>query len=103
MRISDWSSDVCSSDLADVVDFQEIIQRRFPVARHVDDEDVLHFHVFQWKVVQYAVGRGQERSEECRVGKVCASTCRSRSWPFNKKITTFLLGFSYSLTLIPSL
>src|SRR3546814_5332953 len=52
---------------SDVVDFQEIIQRRFPVARHVDDEDVLHFHVFQWKVAQFAVGRGQEAGKRLRV------------------------------------
>src|SRR3546814_10064954 len=48
LRISDWISDGCSSDL-------------------VDDEDVLHFHVFQWKVAQFAVGRGQEAGKRLRV------------------------------------
>src|SRR3546814_11996264 len=33
MRISDWSSDVCSSDLADLADEPFILLERHPVAR----------------------------------------------------------------------
>src|SRR3546814_15306129 len=30
-------------------------------------------------------GKGRDRSEERRVGKVCVSTCSSRWWRYNKK------------------
>src|SRR3546814_14238301 len=95
MRISDWSSDVCSSDLDEQL-------------RH-DDEDVEKPHVDAELCLRQAGGedrighgehRGPEdadedladdqarriaqheeagiRSEERRVGKECVSTCRSR-------------------------
>src|SRR3546814_6525397 len=69
MRISDWSSDVCSSDLP-LAD-QEIVEHL--VGLLVDDRD--------------PVGRAQRhegvRSEERRVGKECVSTCRSRWSPYH--------------------
>src|SRR3546814_4680869 len=58
MRISDWSSDVCSSDLQPGTEPPAGM-----VGVHVE---FLH--------MQIAV----ERSEERRVGKECVSTCRSR-------------------------
>src|SRR3546814_3694714 len=69
MRISDWSSDVCSSDLpaADIA-------RREPAAflgAHGHDRDV---------APQLDSGI---RSEERRVGKECVSTCRSRWSPYH--------------------
>src|SRR3546814_4683529 len=71
MRISDWSSDVCSSDL-DV----HIIVIPGDV-RGIAARDI--------------VGRGDDRfrlgdvlrSEERRVGKECVSTCRSRWSPYH--------------------
>src|SRR3546814_11044519 len=80
MRISDWSSDVCSSDLAR------------PVGTLI------------FTAIDRAYGRGAKltialfllggstaaiaflpRSEERRVGKECVSTCRSRWSPDHEK------------------
>src|SRR3546814_9898510 len=65
MRISDWSSDVCSSDL--LLGAEEI-QTIFPFRAQVNQL----FH-------QVNTGRSEER----RVGKECVSTCRSRWSPYN--------------------
>src|SRR3546814_17274863 len=103
MRISDWSSDVCSSDLLDgrvADDIDELLvapdvafQRRDvevadqdggPVAllgpaRHTLDEVELLAELG----IERAVGNVSSRSEERRVGKECVSTCRSRWSPYN--------------------
>src|SRR3546814_6065688 len=80
MRISDWSSDVCSSDLLSLIAtaavcgigvafiqaiFPGIIKARFPTS------------------VQVVTGLYSARSEERRVGKECVSTCRSRWSPYH--------------------
>src|SRR3546814_3623258 len=80
MRISDWSSDVCSSDL----------QFRLPLFKH-DDQFVRNravgpcplggAHIAHTKAG--AAGFADDRSEERRVGKECVSTCRSRWSPYN--------------------
>src|SRR3546814_13897105 len=70
MRISDWSSDVCSSDLEDVVDGR--LQPAAGVAQLL-------------AVAVDAEEPGIERSEERRVGKECVSTCRSRWSPYHYK------------------
>src|SRR3546814_5273828 len=80
MRISDWSSDVCSSDLV----LREIIHR-FPWLRHVFADggyagDKLREalrRIGKWTVEIV------KRSEERRVGKECVSTCRSRWSPYH--------------------
>src|SRR3546814_10202118 len=64
MRISDWSSDVCSSDLANAVATVNAIRAALPGFSHLMPADV-EIH----------------RSEERRVGKECVSTCRSRWSP----------------------
>src|SRR3546814_9644516 len=70
MRISDWSSDVCSSDLAG---WPEPVVGSRPLAR-------LRRRGVQMGLRQQGdAGRG--RSEERRVGKECVSTCRSRWSP----------------------
>src|SRR3546814_7940660 len=61
MRISDWSSDVCSSDLRPLPE-----PRSDPIARR-----------------RHPGGRRRGRSEERRVGKECVSTCRSRWSPYH--------------------
>src|SRR3546814_4360535 len=83
MRISDWSSDVCSSDLdrrrnAPGEDGQPGIDRPALAARHRG------IHVIDPQGGQ-AVGlpAGRRRSEERRVGKECVSTCRSRWSPYH--------------------
>src|SRR3546814_2616828 len=84
MRISDWSSDVCSSDLAKAnvaILFLERFLTCFleRLIRRVDEMSEL--------VCRCAVDQGQEhdliRSEERRVGKECVSTCRSRWSPYH--------------------
>src|SRR3546814_10096851 len=72
MRISDWSSDVCSSDLL-VGDFAK--------TREVEDlrvgGETGHDH-FRFVLERQALDFVVVRSEERRVGKECVSTCRSR-------------------------
>src|SRR3546814_2397209 len=63
MRISDWSSDVCSSDLRPRI--PQMRSRRF-AAGPAGSRPVR-----------------RPRSEERRVGKECVSTCRSRWSPYH--------------------
>src|SRR3546814_14980165 len=106
MRISDWSSDVCSSDLGQRIAFCEgrylcIIGQSEYAARHVriefgtieNEAFITAIHPDQVN----AASRGKlrcapisdciaaeyldpvaTRSEEHRVGKQCVGTCRSR-------------------------
>src|SRR3546814_8411390 len=76
MRISDWSSDVCSSDLDQLAwklqrDARVVRVKRN--ARNVQREDVPEAP----DLVTI------NRSEERRVGKECVSTCRSRWSPYH--------------------
>src|SRR3546814_17251746 len=101
MRISDWSSDVCSSDLdrgpscgrrrsharrriPALTDEQRRLQPRLAVTRHAleigfQDGNV---HAVETRLSLIEVDEGivniDESSEERRVGKECVSTCRSR-------------------------
>src|SRR3546814_18249404 len=97
MRISDWSSDVCSSDLfeqlkeiygasystlrealSSLVAEQLVVaegQRGFRVAS-ISAADLLDLTDARVLLEREAVRRA--RSEERRVGKECVSTCRSR-------------------------
>src|SRR3546814_16618565 len=72
MRISDWSSDVCSSDLIGL----HVLQY---VAKTGD-----RFERFRREVV-VAIERTDRRSEARRVGKVCVSTSRSRWSQYHSK------------------
>src|SRR3546814_4359623 len=65
MRISDWSSDVCSSDL----------RGDHRLIRHVGEQRDL--------AATAARSAAPSRSEERRVGKECVSTCRSRWSPYH--------------------
>src|SRR3546814_10301255 len=67
LRISDWSSDVCSSDL--VSQFRRQRYRRQRFAR---------VHLAQRLARRELGTRSVRRSEERRVGLECVSTCRSR-------------------------
>src|SRR3546814_13464728 len=108
MRISDWSSDVCSSDL----------KAGIPLASHstsveslhsavaLETDAMMHVNVTAqvpipdellgrmtkgpgWSVIQPTTNEYQNylesanRSEERRVGKECVSTCRSRGSPYH--------------------
>src|SRR3546814_4108086 len=79
MRISDWSSDVCSSDLIDLLALlHDVFERRRINGRAIG---VRAHHEFPGFVTDRIAARGIERSEERRVGKECVSTCRSRWSP----------------------
>src|SRR3546814_18046707 len=98
MRISDWSSDVCSSDLGVMV---------APVVPMITDHELEHIleaarghgaasagyvllrlpHELkqiwrEWLQLHYPE-RAAHRSEERRVGKEGVSTCRSRWSPYH--------------------
>src|SRR3546814_3234370 len=89
MRISDWSSDVCSSDLILLTVKQNGSQVRLgDVARLELSGETAAFDVryngnaasgIAIKLVSGA--NALDRSEERRVGKECVSTCRSRWSP----------------------
>src|SRR3546814_18289611 len=92
MRISDWSSDVCSSDLAvddqhrrlpalDVVDgIEPLVRFRIVVLRRAVlplVEPEFFGRVIHHAVVEHAVVIDEDRKSVV-VGKECVSTCRSR-------------------------
>src|SRR3546814_1249404 len=92
MRISDWSSDVCSSDLAkgrelldNALKAQSLPYKKLQgsavlaqVIRETGFRKAEDFYI--------ALGAGKlqtGRSEERRVGKECVRTCRSRWSPYH--------------------
>src|SRR3546814_1562111 len=77
MRISDWSSDVCSPDLLRLVLQQRGIEEAGPDVQRVQQL------VGDGGEAPGLVGRHGARSEERRVGKECVSTCRSRWSPYH--------------------
>src|SRR3546814_6055654 len=86
MRISDWSSDVCSSDLTAsffaVLGPQESSISAPPAAAAKPSAfKVSLLFISVVFVIRYSVYYA--RSEERRVGKECVSTCRSRWSPNN--------------------
>src|SRR3546814_4222220 len=84
MRISDWSSDVCSSDLQGRVRFVRSAskaaarRRAEPALSHRQRPDDR-----RQRQVHDRRTHGRQRSEERRVGKECVSTCRSRWSPYH--------------------
>src|SRR3546814_18599114 len=98
MRISDWSSDVCSSDLDRARQDRLAAFAAAQGVAIVATNDVL-YHAPQRRVLQDVLTRirhgcsidtagwrlqaNAERSEERRLGKECVSTCRSRWSPYH--------------------
>src|SRR3546814_1687877 len=99
MRISDWSSDVCSSDLlaamaearlGGTVDLSAV-----RLLCPIDHEDAAHLLVAGTGLTHLGSAEGRDkmhkaaasgdltRSEERRDGKECVSTCRSRWSPYH--------------------
>src|SRR3546814_1202288 len=72
MRISDWSSDVCSSDLRGK---RPALRRGGAGEADVGDAGD--------RARRIQLGEAADRSEERRVGKECVSTCRSRWSPYH--------------------
>src|SRR3546814_21084639 len=100
MRISDWSSDVCSSDLCEIVYDDVRIPKENILGRvgdgHQAAQDRLGagrvFHCMNsigqmWRafdlMAERALPRDVHRSEERRAGKECVSTCRYRWEPYH--------------------
>src|SRR3546814_11285946 len=100
MRMSDWSSDVCSSDLPCHSHFKQRVEdvKRgvfqaggFPVElpaisvseSFVKPTTMLYRNFLAMDTEELL--RSHPRSEERRVGKECVSTCRSRWSPYQYK------------------
>src|SRR3546814_2046327 len=85
MRISDWSSDVCSSDLprGRSAACYRPRRRKAPVAPDTRQRigGAGYFERLGGGVARHRAR--QSRSEERRVGKECVSTCRSRWSPYH--------------------
>src|SRR3546814_17864430 len=79
MRISDWSSDVCSSDL------RHTCRRVKPYGTLEPDSVMPAVSVLSWPGALPRRPLEVERSEERRVGKECVSKCRSRWSPYHYK------------------
>src|SRR3546814_14974577 len=98
MRISDWSSDVCSSDLSKMkmdgampMDHGKMADAEFVKFDQNKDGKISKSEV----PAKHAMtahfgmldadkdGSLSQRSEERRVGKECVSTCRSRWSPYH--------------------
>src|SRR3546814_12484974 len=95
MRISDWSSDVCSSDLMNrqmgidmITTMMEVRENPRPglinalLQLRIDGEPAPDLEILG--NLGLIIGGGFDtttRSEERRVGKECVSTCRSRWSP----------------------
>src|SRR3546814_11913841 len=100
MRISDWSSDVCSSDL--FRSRRVVVKTRLvKLAGKGLGAAAAHLRYIQRDGVTREGQPGELysadhdttddkafRSEERRVGKECVSTCRSRWSPYHKKKQT---------------
>src|SRR3546814_3109752 len=74
MRISDWSSDVCSSDLHG---------GPTPQSEKNGWTQNKALLIYESAVLQLNPATAFKRSEERRVGKECVSTCRSRWSPYH--------------------
>src|SRR3546814_18328935 len=97
MRISDWSSDVCSSDLfmfgpdykAGCPSCSAIADGFDGFAVHLANHDVTLMAVSRAPLAKLQTYRQRLgwtfpwRSEERRVGNECVSTCRSRWSPYH--------------------
>src|SRR3546814_2368287 len=80
LRISDWSSDVCSSDL-ELPPHQPRFRQRALVKVHNHGRRKA---LASWRTMRGSVAKiGGSRSEERRVGKECVSTCRYRWSPYH--------------------
>src|SRR3546814_13825644 len=103
MRISYWSSGVCSSDLAVAGECANSVNceiaRKEPAIsvpngrlwRNMGSTSCLRWYACNHPITDpgtqmpplhdFHAGRSEER----RVGKACVSTCRSRGWLYHKK------------------
>src|SRR3546814_5111843 len=81
LRISDWSSDVCSADLL-VLARREFSEQLSPLEQ-IDFHALARVQSDLGGLGFYNGGAAGGRSEERRVGEECVSTCRSRWSPYH--------------------
>src|SRR3546814_3378527 len=83
--ISDWSSDVCSSDLPEMDGYTATSTiREMPQYEKLPIIAVTAKAMLGDRDKSLASGANDYvRSEERRVGKECVRTCRSRWWPYH--------------------
>src|SRR3546814_7943796 len=79
MRISDWSSDVCSSDLM----YRRPGEYIREGTEDSDQPEYFHIEGSRLYIIDTPNQTLEDRSEERRVGKECVSTCRSRWSPYH--------------------
>src|SRR3546814_17942514 len=94
MRISDWSSDVCSSDLGQADEGEALLRRSLQLDASYPGVPVvtLAFVLSQRgeleeaeRILDDMPSPSNLRSDERRVGKECVSTCSSRWAPSHSK------------------
>src|SRR3546814_12604010 len=95
MRISDWSSDVCSSDLELIAKWMSINGRANMVNTWLNEwneaDNCIHGKLFVADTLRLrhqapnTANVPAVRSEERRVGKECVSTCRYRWSQYHEK------------------
>src|SRR3546814_12375050 len=99
MRISDWSSDVCSSDLDPDGEADSLYRRHDRLGALISESKRIDItfgiRLYRccgtkkfWHIETGGKGvacgtQDANRSEERRVGKECVSTCRSRWSPYH--------------------
>src|SRR3546814_13203989 len=101
MRISDWSSDVCSSDLSEraalaaerakLAEMKPYRKTNSPSTRQAVrrtlrtalNSAIAHQLITFNPASHVELEPGKRRSEERRVGKECVSTCRYRWSPYH--------------------
>src|SRR3546814_8589481 len=83
LRISDWSSDVCSSDLLDIFDHTALDQDIVRIVIKANAHRNIAPCLVRTKMAQTKITDHDGRSDERRVGKECVSTCRSRWSPYH--------------------
>src|SRR3546814_11192285 len=105
MRISDWSSDVCSSDLFNIDQALDNEHAEFPGLEMDFASNARTFENFelfvnavqvqgqlrlecQYNQDMFDTANVRHRSEESRLGKECVSTCRSRRSPQTQQKNT---------------
>src|SRR3546814_15382314 len=105
MRISYWSSDVCSSDLSRATTkispalrgaLAQAVEILVVALDGIDCRDAGGRSAAQAQRARELISEAVARSEERRVGKECVSTCRSRWSPFHiKKKHTIVKIYHY--------
>src|SRR3546814_15878992 len=98
MRISDWSSDVCSSDLLSAAGEHIALPLLESILASLQLLAALRLHLLEviflsveeddavgvlLKIAAFLEIGHHRRSDERRVGKECVSTCRSRWSPYH--------------------